>query len=432
MTLYEAHDGALWIGFEDGSVARYQHGGFTSFGAEDGLPAGPVKGIWGDDYGNIKVHSYSKSVQSPWQSVVLRWQGGHFRPDLPENGDPLLGQPGWVIKADTLHVFSRGKSTTLGLSNGLPSLRITQALEDPHGTWWLATEDAGVVKFREGKVVKRYTQQDGLPSDRVSFGPDPWVNPLMCEDRKGNLWLTGAGPWLGRLKDGVFSAYSWTNTPSLRVLAQVTGSPINALVEDSERNLWIATDRAGLIRAREQAVNVVSSEQGLLSPNIYPVCEDRMGAVWLGNWDSGLARIAAGVVTNFPMSRPDHLVTALYEDGAGQLWVATYGGVNIFLNGTWSKAGVPTGLSNVIVRVICQDRSWAFWFGAEQGLFRYQDGQLSSFSERDGVAGGIITVIIEDRTGALWIGSHGGLTRWVNGRFTTWTGRDGLLSSNVR
>src|SRR5436309_1803541 len=32
--LHEAADGALWMGFEDGGVARYHHGGFTSFGAE--------------------------------------------------------------------------------------------------------------------------------------------------------------------------------------------------------------------------------------------------------------------------------------------------------------------------------------------------------------------------------------------------------------
>jgi len=434
MTLYEAHDGALWIGFEDGSVARYQHGGFTAFGAEQGLPAGPVPGIWENDDGSLRVYSYSKSAEFPWRSVVLRLHNGRFQPDLPENADSLLTRPGWVLKADALHVFSRGKLTTFGLSNGLPSLRITSVKEEPQGTWWFATEDAGVVKLRDGKIVKRYTQQDGLLSDRVSFGPGPWVNPLLCEDRKGNLWLTGAGPWLGRLRDGIFSAYAETNTPSLQVLARVPGSPVNALLEDSEGNVWIATDRAGLIRAREQAVNVISTEQGLgfQTANIYPVFEDRFGAVWLGNWALGLGRVATGVVTNFPLSGGDQLVTALYEDRAGQLWVATYGGVSIFQNGTLTKAGVPTGLTNGIVRAICQDRSSAFWFGAEQGLSRYQDGQLSTFTEQDGLAGGIITVIIEDRAGALWIGSYRGLTRWANGRFTAWTEQDGLLSSNVR
>jgi signal transduction histidine kinase/ligand-binding sensor domain-containing protein len=430
--LHGASDGALWMGFEDGGVARYQHGRFTSFGAKDGLPAMAVAGIGGDDDGNPWVLS---------QALLLRLQDGRFRPDFPKNAAGLFPRPGigwnneaciWMRTPDALHIVSRGKLTTLGLSNGLPSLKVSLISEDPPGTWWMATEDAGVLKFRDGKVVKRFTQQDGLPRDRVAFGPEAWSSPKLCEDRKGNLWLTGAGPWLGRLKEGVFFAYSPTNTPTLQVLAQATTDHINALYEDAEGNLWIATERTGLIRARQQVMNMISSEQGLKAVNIYPVYEDRTGAVWLGNWSHGLARVASGVVTNFPYSPQHRLVTALCEDRAGQLWVASYGPVSIFQNGTLTKAGVPTGLTNGVVHVICQDRSGALWFGADRGLSRYQDGRLSFFTEKDGLAGRSISVIIEDRAGALWMGGNGGLSRWANGRFTAWTERDGLPSNHVR
>src|SRR5258706_15727191 len=55
-------------------------------------------------------------------------------------------------------------------------------------------------------LIKVFAQRDGLPSSPM----DKMANPgssvtVVCEDRKGNLWLDGAGPWLGCLKDGVLT-----------------------------------------------------------------------------------------------------------------------------------------------------------------------------------------------------------------------------------
>jgi ligand-binding sensor domain-containing protein len=108
---------------------------------------------------------------------------------------------------------------------------------DEHGTWWVTTEDAGLIKIRDGKVAKVYSQRDGLPSNRLG---------ATCEDRKGNLWVGSAGPWLGPLKDGVFTAYPSSNTfasasPARSSLPSDI-KPVEKLFEDREGNLWICTD----------------------------------------------------------------------------------------------------------------------------------------------------------------------------------------------
>jgi len=432
--LYEDGDGDLWVGLEDGGLARYRQGSFTSFGAPHGLPGKPIRSISRDEQGNLWVLTGYQ---------LLRWEEGQFRPRLPQSAigpaSRLTGgnRPGviWATNENGLQIFSRGKLTTLNLSNGLPSLRINQVDEDQHGSWWLATEDAGLVKLRDGKVVRVYTERDGLPRNRVSPGPGPFSSPLAREDRKGNLWVNGVGPWLGRLKDGLFTAYPSSDSLWPHSRPPVPGLPashINALIEDEEGNLWIGTEGIGLIRAREQIVNVLSTQHGLQTGNIYPICEDHTGAVWLGTWDQGLTCLKAGAVTNFTLPEPHRFATALCEDRAGRLWVGTFGGTVIFENGAISKAEVPAGLSNQSVSAICQDRSGTLWFGVERGLFGYQNGELSFYSERDGLAAGSISVIIEGRADRLWIGSLGGLTQLAHGRFRTWTERDGLPSNHVR
>src|SRR5437773_4726722 len=156
--LYEDGDGDLWIGLEEGGLARYHQGRFTPFTSQHGLPASLVQSISGDKQGNLWVLS---------DNVLLRWKEGRFVPGLPESVaalfDPKIMRFSprgiiWATNQEALHLFSRGKLTTLALSNGLPSLRISQVDEDQYGTWWVAMEDAGLAKVRDGKVIKVFSE----------------------------------------------------------------------------------------------------------------------------------------------------------------------------------------------------------------------------------------------------------------------------------
>ncbi len=412
LALYEDCEGALWIGLVDGLI-RYQRGKFSLVVNREGLQAENVNGFSGDERANLWAYVGGTPMQL---------KDGRFRPAQPPNF--------WTRVGDEFQIFTGGKSTKLEIGKELSGRLFGSVMSDQYGNSWLATQAGELVKVRDSKIVKIYGQSDGLPSEIVGSR----LGFIACEDRKGNIWLGAAGPWLGRLKSGIFTGYPSANTQSSHPLPEArdpSRSGITVLFEDREGNLWIGTHAYGLIRAHEQIVNPLSIQTGLQKANIYPVMEDRAGAVWLGVWNLGLARIQAGVVTNFPLGPTRTEPTALCQDHTGRLWVGFIGGVNTFQGDHLSVTDVPTPLTNETVNAIYEDHSGVLWFGGEKGLYSYQKGELSLFTQRDGLAAGSISVIIEDHTGTLWIGSRSGLSRLIKGRFNGWTEREGLPSNHI-
>jgi signal transduction histidine kinase/streptogramin lyase len=411
MSLYEDSEGGLWIGL-DGGLARYHKGKFSLIVGQERLPAQNVYSISGDEKTNLWAYI---------GNVPMQLKDGRFQPGQPPNF--------WTRVGDEFHISTRGKTYTLTIGKDLPSQLTGPVIADQYGNSWLSTQSGELVKVHDGKVVKIYGQQDGLPREILS---DSLF--IACEDRKGNIWIGAAGPWLCRLKDGIFAGYPSATTQSSQPLPEAkdpSKSGITALFEDREGNLWIGTHGYGLIRAREQIVNPISIREGLQKANIYPVLEDRAGVVWLGVWNLGLARIRAGVVTNFPLGLGRTEPTTLHQDQTGRLWVGFIGGVALFQGDQLSLVGVPERLARDTINAICEDRSGVLWFGGEDGLCSYKNGELTHLTQREGLPAGIITVIIENRPGALWIGSRAGLCRLVNGQFKTWTERDGLPSNTI-
>jgi signal transduction histidine kinase/ligand-binding sensor domain-containing protein len=105
-------EGSVWIGFENGEVARYAKGQVRRFGAADGLPGGRVFSIAGDRRGGI-------------------WVGG-------EGG---------------LSRFDGGRFVTLSRQNGLLGSSVSGIVEDDSGFLWLACA-LGILRVSEEELRK--------------------------------------------------------------------------------------------------------------------------------------------------------------------------------------------------------------------------------------------------------------------------------------
>jgi signal transduction histidine kinase/ligand-binding sensor domain-containing protein len=429
--LYEDRQGSLWIGTDNGGVTRLRQGAFTTYTTEHGLPHNLIRGVTGDEAGNLWVLSGDGVMQ--WQEATRSFLPADLNQTKFTFGAEAFGSLGgfWGANKSNLYRFARGRLTSWAPKDGLPSLDIHAIAEDQRGDVWVATRDAGLARIQDGKVVKVYTAGDGLPNNLLWFIFGAELK-LAVPDQNRNLHIIGLNPWA---RQAVLRP-----PPDLleRLDLNQPYLDITALYEDREGNLWIGTLRRGLYRVRKQVITTYSKQHGLVDNNVYPIYQDASGAVWIGAWYAGLSRFKDGGFTHYTKREglPSGLVTAIGEDQAGRLWVAAYAdssnsGLRVFEQGRFAVADHLVTIPGQ-VSAICPDRRGALWFAGERGLVQYQNGALSVRTTKDGLASNDVKVIIEGATGDLWIGCYGGLSRFRDGKFTSWSERDGLPSNTLR
>src|SRR5262249_51929413 len=111
----------------------------------------------------------------------------------------------------------------------------------------------------------------------------------------------------------------------------------------------------------------------------------------------------------------------LFEDRAGNIWVASIGVAGHNGLSCWERAtqrwrhyfgdSAPPVFRDAVSSSFAQDHSGAIWIGFYQGqLARFRGGAFQFFTDSDGWVGGEVRAIHEDSQGTLWIGSSRGLT----------------------
>jgi ligand-binding sensor domain-containing protein/two-component sensor histidine kinase len=149
--------GNLWLGFDEGGLARYRDGRFRLFTQSDGMPAGPVRALYLDHTGRL------------WAATG---QGGAVRLD-----DPQADHPRFV------------SYTT---ADGLSSNGVSCIVEDKLGRMYFGTA-RGLDQFDlQTKRVKHYTKEEGLAGNAIT---------VAFRDRQGALWF-GTDLGLSRLIPG--------------------------------------------------------------------------------------------------------------------------------------------------------------------------------------------------------------------------------------
>ena len=409
--LYEAADGAIWVGTEGAGVTRLAHGTFTTYTTQDGLPNNQVYGVTGDSAGRVWVVSGGR---------IMQWDGTRFGPastngvTAPFYASEWNPQVFWAVD-DGLHRFTGGEFSVRALPAAVRGLSNNRFEEDADGTLWMGTVDRRIARIRGGDV-----RFDAIPDVNAEDGQ----LASAYRDKNGREWPLTVSRSLMRF-------WAFPEAPGAPV-------PVRSVFEDREGNLWVGADGKGLYRIRQPRVTVYARAQGLTGHNIYPVYMDRSGSVWMGAWPSGLSRVTNGRVQNYTVTDglASGFVTSLAEDRQGRLWVAANhnrnGGLRIFENGRFREVTPTIVPAQAGVHAILHDRSGAVWVGTNVGLARYHEGAATMLTTADGLAGNDVNAIIEDTDGRIWLGTDGGITAWEAGAFKSWTDRDGLPSGVVR
>lgn len=335
---------------------------FRTVDVKDGLADNFVRDIVCDSYGYVwfsTINGFSRYDGYLFRNYMPQLFGGSSNDVsmVRETADKTL----WMVSFGELYTYTRATDTwqkdgtaqlaALGIKGGMKVFYV-----DEKHNLWVAT-DAGlfyydyslqklhVVSSYNKSPVRHIVSKDGtvvvVTADYKVYEVAEGKNRLIPVtqvpnmtysrdnrvylDNQMNLWIynshSQAGTqWLFSLK-----TRRWQQ---LSELAQMGNVFMNAVAEDSEGNLWVGTENAGIqvlaYQNGSQTMNKVMAMNAFLtrSSHIYCFYLDNNNTMWVGSAKLGAAFSDMSSPTFGLVSTGDYEdVSALVQDKMGNLWI---------------------------------------------------------------------------------------------------------------
>lgn len=442
-TLCPSKDGDMWIGTNNGGVAKYhkETDNFTSYQYSEesinSLSANRIESLIEDNNGNLWIGTYGGGLNK----LEIKTNTIH-RISLPTNDanssstesvvDMVIDKNNflWIRTYTALLKFNTN-------TNSFSQFRIdyVQRTADLSGSMYIDNDDI-LWSTMGGSVLKLNTINSSYNIIEFSnyFDHGVWLADI--EPMNDNfLWISDYnGIFLFNKKDYSVTAYKndQTNPNSL-----LSGGCIS-LLSDSFGSLWVGTNSKGISKLNlnlkdfNHYSKVHNNPYSISGKVIRALMCDSKENVWV-SVDSRINKLQKNKEgkyikdTNAIYSELDGITaTSFLEDNSGNLWIGTWGfGIRVLIDGDTKKLNsVLTDAVNQAVRdstiqALYQDASGNIWVGTESGLdlFNPETFEARYFNsnpeDKNSMAplGVQANCITEDIYGNMWVGTWGGVTR---------------------
>ncbi len=300
---------------------------------------------------------------------------------------------------------------------------ITCLYKDNQGIIWAGTYKTGLNYYHE-KLYK-FQHYTNIPSNPASLCFND-IN-CFCEDKDKNILIgtNGGGLVLFNRKLNRFSPIKY-NLPAIKG----TGSEIIvSIFKDSNNIIWLGTYYGGLIRYDgkhfKQYIHNPNDLKSISDNRIWEIYEDTRGNLWIGTLGGGLELFDREneVFYHYRGTNPDLIPTdfivTIDEDSDKNLWLGTNIGVFVMdlktrkiKQFTHSEKDIQS-LSSNLISYIYRDKKGMMWVGTRDGINVYNSKNNSFFNFRmvNGLPDNSIQAIIEGDDGSIWASTPKGLSK---------------------
>jgi ligand-binding sensor domain-containing protein/signal transduction histidine kinase len=362
----------------------------------------------------------------------------------------------WICQPRMVTGFRDRRFTRFGIAKDENSETMRQFTAASDGGLWIGAEH-GLLRFKDGKVVRRFTMQDGLKTNAVwsvflddagalwtgtSLGLQKFdtraatFQDVTAPDGLLQSWTTcvysaGGELWVGNHKGvHLLREGRWTTFPGLADKANsvegflrdsggktwivTRNGPLQcafeghlvplpldlsfvteplSVFEDRERNLWFGTSFDGVARLRPHQISTHSTHDGLIHNDTWSICEGRDGRIWIGSQD-GISEMKDSRIIPHPISAPGERCR---------------------------------------VRSVYEDRNGMLWVGTVNlGLQTFNKGVWRAVPLTGLLTRQEVGAIAEDSRGTLWVGTKGDLHFREGDKFTPFRSASGEPIADVR
>lgn len=322
--------------------------------------------------------------------------------------------PFHLFKVNAQLIFS----TSYTMDEGLASNRIYNIVQDSLGFMWFCTDD-GLSRF-DGVRFKNY-----YPSDYTKSTTNNGARSILLES-SGKMWIgLDNGIIIYDPRTDTFKSFDTTTETG-----ELIQSPVLDMIEDSDGEIWIATNRKGLYRfspgdSIKLTVyrNIPDDIYSISQNDLNTLLQDSKGNIWIGTHSNGLCcfdkhkgKFTTYKKTNHPGSLSDNYIQKIFEDSHGNLWIGTFqNGLNLFNPSTQTFTNYQDkSPQNLLYHIhdIKEYRPGELFISSDNGigLFRINSGVIaepenSQFKIKSEEEKFIYAIYI-DKEESLWLGSY--------------------------
>jgi PAS domain S-box-containing protein len=276
----------------------------------------------------------------------------------------------WMLVACPASLFAQAFTLErFNADNGLSQAFIYTLVQDEQGFLYVGT-DSGLYQF-SGQSFNRLSRANGLAED---------FSTCSFRDKQNRLWFGH--------NEGGLSILNKSNRFQSLLDSQAINSRITGITEDSKGNIWVASQREGLVMLDAQLK-----------------------------------------VTHYPGPWKDQLIFSIVAMPNGELLLGTNEGLQVVR--TSSKGPVIDRLVAAIpptriMTIASRPKRPGFWIGTEdEGLWEFTSGaggrsdSVTHFGSEQGLPYNQITTILEDDNQRVWLGVPGNGFLTFDDRFST-------------
>src|SRR5262249_46832274 len=182
----------------------------------------------------------------------------------------------------------------------------------------------------------------------------------------------------------------------------------------ADGDLWLGTE-GGLDRLAggdSRKITRYTTRDGLPADHVNALLRDRTGALWVGTWGGGIARMRGG---RFEAQGADagvgRYVNTIYQGRGEWVWIGTTDGLSVW-DGARMTGAAKMREMPAAVEAVYEDKDGDVWIGTRRdGLFLFRNGRLKRFTTREGLFDNLVGTILEDGGGQFWLTCNRGISR---------------------
>jgi signal transduction histidine kinase/ligand-binding sensor domain-containing protein len=347
---------------------------------------------------------------------------------IPERMALASSRAGAVFGCEAEGVYAFSGTSKVLLARAPPGVRFAVANDcirvDSSGALWVATRQHGIARISGGRVETISSPNEpgsatscvfvdredniwvastaGLhrfrkPHARLLSSLNvraPWQPFNVFIDSRDNIWMRGLDEFV-------------RVNPERGIEELVAGLVPNAIAEDSDGQIWVATAQE-IGRLDGRSFRPVRDAAGAPVRGVQQFSLDANGHLWAVSRNVGVYQVTPGPPRRI-LEVADAAADLLVSSQSGT-WVTTRNGVRQFTPDGKSVLHELQPETTFYAAQTLAEVGNAIWFGDTEGLWRWRGGQTTRWTRAHGLpASGGVQEITTDRAGRLWLMTLGGI-----------------------